>query len=112
MVDENGDEFVLCVINNGDYDFIFFCFNFVVDVMDDIVLRFGVGKDICCFNFNDFLMLVIFSISFNLNVVIGNFNLMFEEVIFYDLVVEWYFVEVSVISVGIFYKIWKDLFVD
>lgn len=86
--------------------------NIVVDVVDDVVLWFGVGKDICCFDFDDLLIFVIFSISFNFNVVIGNFNLIFEEVIFYDLVVEWYFVEGSVVSVGIFYKICKDLYVE
>ena len=111
-VDENGDELVSRVTNNGDYDFILPRFNLVADVTDDIVLRFGAGKDIRRPNFNDLSTSVTFSTSPNPNVAIGNPNLTPEEVISYDLAAEWYFAEASVISVGIFHKTRKDLFVD
>ena len=111
-VDENGDELVSRVTNNGDYDFILPRFNIVADVTDDIVLRFGAGKDIRRPNFNDLSTSVTFSTSPNPNVAIGNPNLTPEEVISYDLAAEWYFAEASVISVGIFHKTRKDLFVD
>jgi len=111
-VDENGDELVSRVTNNGDYDFILPRFNLVADVTGDIVLRFGAGKDIRRPNFNDLSTSVTFSTSPNPNVAIGNPNLTPEEVISYDLAAEWYFAEASVISVGIFHKTRKDLFVD
>ena len=111
-VDENGDELVSRVTNNGDYDFILPRFNLVADVTDDIVLRFGAGKDIRRPNFNDLSTSVTFSTSPNPNVAIGNPNLTPEEVISYDLAAEWYFAEASVISVGIFHKTRKDLYVD
>lgn len=111
-VDENGDELVSRVTNTGDYDFILPRFNLVADVADDVVLRFGAGKDIRRPNFNDLSTSVTFSTSPNPNVAIGNPNLTPEEVISYDLAAEWYFAEASVLSVGIFHKTRKDLFVD
>lgn len=111
-VDDEGNELVSRVTNTGDYDFILPRFNLVADVTDDIVLRFGAGKDIRRPNFNDLSTSVTFSTSPNPNVAIGNPNLTPEEVISYDLAAEWYFAEASVISVGIFHKTRKDLFVD
>ena len=111
-VDEDGNELVSRVTNTGDYDFILPRFNLVADVTDDVVLRFGAGKDIRRPNFNDLSTSVTFSTSPNPNVAIGNPNLTPEEVISYDLAAEWYFAEASVFSVGIFHKTRKDLFVD
>lgn len=111
-VDDEGNELVSRVTNTGDYDFILPRFNLVADVTDDVVLRFGAGKDIRRPNFNDLSTSVTFSTSPNPNVAIGNPNLTPEEVISYDLAAEWYFAEASVISVGIFHKTRKDLFVD
>lgn len=111
-VDDEGNELVSRVTNTGDYDFILPRFNLVADVADDVVLRFGAGKDIRRPNFNDLSTSVTFSTSPNPNVAIGNPNLTPEEVISYDLAAEWYFAEASVISVGIFHKTRKDLFVD
>ena len=111
-VDENGNELISRVTNTGDYDFILPRFNLVADVTDDVVLRFGAGKDIRRPNFNFLSTSVTFSTSPNPNVAIGNPNLTPEEVISYDLAAEWYFAEASVFSVGIFHKTRKDLFVD
>lgn len=111
-VDDEGNELVSRVTNTGDYDFILPRFNLVADVADDVVLRFGAGKDIRRPNFNDLSTSVTFSTSPNPNVAIGNPNLTPEEVVSYDLAAEWYFAEASVISVGIFHKTRKDLFVD
>lgn len=111
-VDDEGNELVSRVTNTGDYDFILPRFNLVADVADDVVLRFGAGKDIRRPNFNDLSTSVTFSTSPNPNVAIGNPNLTPEEVISYDLAAEWYFAEASVVSVGIFHKTRKDLFVD
>ena len=111
-VDDEGNELVSRVTNTGDYDFILPRFNLVADVTDDVVLRFGAGKDIRRPNFNDLSTSVTFSTSPNPNVAIGNPNLTPEEVISYDLAAEWYFAEASVFSVGIFHKTRKDLFVD
>ena len=111
-VDDEGNELVSRVTNTGDYDFILPRFNLVADTTDDVVLRFGAGKDIRRPNFNDLSTSVTFSTSPNPNVAIGNPNLTPEEVISYDLAAEWYFAEASVFSVGIFHKTRKDLFVD
>lgn len=111
-VDDEGNELVSRVTNTGDYDFILPRFNLVADITDDVVLRFGAGKDIRRPNFNDLSTSVTFSTSPNPNVAIGNPNLTPEEVISYDLAAEWYFAEASVFSVGIFHKTRKDLFVD
>ena len=110
--DDAGNELVSRVTNTGDYDFILPRFNLVADVTDDVVLRFGAGKDIRRPDYNDLSTSVTYSTSPNPFVAIGNPNLSPEEVISYDLAAEWYFAEASVFSVGIFHKTRKDLFVD
>lgn len=111
-VDDEGNELVSRVTNTGDYDFFLPRVNIVADVTDDVVVRFGAGKDIRRPNFNDLSTSVTFSTSPNPNVAIGNPGLTPEEVVSYDLSAEWYFAEASVVSVGIFHKTRKDLFVD
>jgi TonB-dependent receptor len=111
-VDDAGNELVSRVTNTGDYDFILPRINLVADVTDDVVLRFGAGKDIRRPDYNDLSTSVTYSTSPNPFVEIGNPNLSPEEVISYDLAAEWYFAEASVFSVGIFHKTRKDLFVD
>ena len=45
-VDDEGNELVSQVPTTGDYDFVLPRVNIVADVADDVVLRFGAGKDI------------------------------------------------------------------
>ena len=78
--------------------------NIVAYVADDVVLRFGAGKDIRRPDFDDLSTSVTFSTSPNPNVAIGNPGLEPEEVTSFDLAAEWYFAEASVLSVGIFHK--------
>ncbi|CAD5287121.1 TonB-dependent receptor [Alteromonas sp. 38] len=111
-VDGDGNELVSQVTNTGDYDFILPRLNIVADVTDDVVLRFGAGKDIRRPNFDDLSTSVTFSTSPNPNVAIGNPGLEPEEVTSFDLAAEWYFAEASVLSVGIFHKTRKALHVD
>ncbi|WP_218396111.1 TonB-dependent receptor [Alteromonas lipotrueae] len=111
-VDGDGNELVSQVTNTGDYDFILPRINIVADVTDDVVLRFGAGKDIRRPNFDDLSTSVTFSTSPNPNVAIGNPGLEPEEVTSFDLAAEWYFAEASVLSVGIFHKTRKALHVD
>lgn len=111
-VDDEGNELVSQVTTTGDYDFVLPRVNIVADVADDVVLRFGAGKDIRRPDFDDLSTSVTFSTSPNPNVAIGNPNLTPEEVISYDLAAEWYFAEASVVSVGIFHKTRKDLHVE
>lgn len=111
-VDGDGNELVSQVTNTGDYDFILPRLNIVADVADDVVLRFGAGKDIRRPNFDDLSTSVTFSTSPNPNVAIGNPGLEPEEVTSFDLAAEWYFAEASVLSVGIFHKTRKALHVD
>ncbi|VEL95907.1 TonB-dependent receptor [Alteromonas sp. 76-1] len=111
-VDDAGNELVSQVTNTGDYDFILPRINIVADVTDDVVVRFGAGKDIRRPDFDDLSTSVTFSTSPNPNVAIGNPGLTPEEVISYDIAAEWYFAEASVLSIGYFHKTRKDLFVD
>jgi iron complex outermembrane receptor protein len=111
-VDGDGNELVSQVTNTGDYDFILPRLNIVADVADDVVLRFGAGKDIRRPDFDDLSTSVTFSTSPNPNVAIGNPGLEPEEVTSFDLAAEWYFAEASVLSVGIFHKTRKALHVD
>ncbi|MEQ3639756.1 MAG: TonB-dependent receptor [Alteromonas sp.] len=110
--DDAGNELVTRVTNKGDYDFVLPRLNIVADVTDDVVVRFGAGKDIRRPNYNDLSTSVVYSTSPNPNVAIGNPGLSPEEVTSYDLSAEWYFAEASVVSIGIFHKTRKDLFVD
>lgn len=110
--DDAGNELVSRIESTGDYDFVLPRLNIVADVTDDVIVRFGAGKDIRRPDFNDLSTSVTFSTSPNPNVEIGNPGLLPEEVISYDLSAEWYFAEASVVSVGIFHKTRKDLHVE
>lgn len=100
------------ISSTSDYNFFLPRLNIVADVADDVVVRFGAGKDIRRPNFDDLSTSFTFSTSPNPNVSFGNPDLQPEEVTSYDLAAEWYFAEASVFSVGIFHKTRKNLFVD
>ncbi|CAB9492926.1 TonB-dependent receptor [Alteromonas macleodii] len=110
--DDAGNDIVSTIVSESDYNYFLPRFNLVADVADDVVLRFGAGKDIRRPNFDDLSTSVTFSTSPNPNVAIGNPNLKPEEVISYDIAAEWYFAEASVLSVGFFHKTRKELHVD
>ena len=85
--------------------------NLVADVNEDIVLRAGFGRDIRRPNFNNLSLAASFPTSPNSAVRIGNPNLAPERVTSFDIGGEWYFAPSAVLSVGLFQKKRKDLFV-
>ncbi len=110
--DGSGNELVTRITNESDYDFILPRLNLVADVSEDVLVRFGVGKDIRRPDYNDLSTSITYSTSPNDEVGFGNPALKPEEVLSYDLSAEWYFAEASVFSVGIFHKTRKDLHVN
>ena len=94
----------------GDYNFVLPRLNLVADVYEDVVVRFGWGKDIRRPDFDDLSTSFTFSTSPNPPVFLGNPGLEPEEVDSIDLSVEWYFAPGSVASVGYFHKKRTGLF--
>lgn len=94
----------------GSYGFALPRLNLVADVAEDVVVRFGWGKDIRRPNFDDLSTSFTFSTSPNPPVELGNPDLEPEEVTSIDLSVEWYFAPASVLSVGYFHKERTGLF--
>lgn len=86
--------------------------NLVADVHEDVVVRFGWGKDIRRPDFDVLSPAFTFSTSPNPAVDLGNPELQPEEVTSFDLSAEWYFTEASVVSVGYFYKTRTGLFFE
>ncbi len=95
---------------SGDYSFFLPRINVVADLTDDIIIRMGYGADIrrpdfdqlnTGFNFND---------NENTAVALGNPSLEPEEVKSFDVSVEWYFDEASLVSVGFFSKKRTNIF--
>ena len=78
--------------------------NLVADVSEDLVIRFGWGKDIRRPDFDRLSTSFTFDTSPNPAVELGNPDLKPEEVTSVDLSVEWYFAPGSVLSVGYFNK--------
>ncbi len=97
--------------STSTYDFVLPRLNLVADVSDDIVVRVGWGEDIRRPDFDDLSSAFTFSTSPNPAVDLGNPGLEPEEVKSFDLSVEWYFAESSVVSVGYFNKKRTGLFV-
>ncbi|MEM7610425.1 MAG: TonB-dependent receptor [Pseudomonadota bacterium] len=85
--------------------------NLVADVHDDVVVRFGWGKDIRRPDFDDLSAAFTFSTSPNPAVDLGNPALEPEEVESFDIAAEWYFTDASVVSLGYFYKTRTGIFV-
>jgi len=94
----------------GSYNFGLPRLNLVADVAENVVVRFGWGKDIRRPNFDDLSTSFTFSTSPNPPVELGNPGLEPEEVTSIDLSVEWYFAPASVLSVGYFHKERRGLF--
>lgn len=96
----------------GSYSFVLPRLNLVADVHEDVLLRFGWGKDIRRPDFDDLSTSRSFSTSPNPAVEVGNPGLEPQEVTSIDLGVEWYFAESSVLSLSFFQKERTGLFVD
>ena len=94
----------------GSYQFALPRLNLVADVAEDVVVRFGWGKDIRRPNFDDLSTSFTFSTSPNPPVELGNPGLQPEEVTSIDLSVEWYFAPAAVASIGYFNKKRTGLF--
>ncbi|MEO0365942.1 MAG: TonB-dependent receptor [Pseudomonadota bacterium] len=110
FADANGDRSLVTV--SSSYDFFLPRINVVADIRDDMIIRFGAGRDIRRPNFSD--INTSFELDDQENSVIrqGNPNLQPEEVNSYDLAFEWYFAESSIASAGIFYKQRTNIFGD
>lgn len=100
------------VESESSYEFFLPRFNFVADLRDDVLLRGGVSRDIRRPNFDT----VSTSASFGPNgvapVAVGNPDLNPEAVWSFDLAGEYYFSPSSVLSVGVFHKIRRDVFTE
>lgn len=97
--------------SSSSYDFVLPRLNVVADVVEDVVVRVGWGKDIRRPNFDDLSAAYTFSTSPNPAVDLGNPGLKPEEVDSFDISVEWYFAPSSVVSLGYFHKTRTGLFV-
>ena len=95
----------------GDYGFVLPRINLAADVAEDVVVRFGWGKDIRRPNFDDLSTSFTFSTSPNPPVELGNPGLEPQEVTSIDVSVEWYFAPAAVVSIGYFHKERTGLFV-
>ena len=98
--------------SKSNYDYWLPRINVVADVREDVLLRAGWSKDIRRPDFDQLSTSAQFSTSPNPAVDIGNSGLEPEEVESYDVSLEWYFAEASVVSVGYFYKERTGLFVN
>ncbi|HNP65981.1 MAG TPA: TonB-dependent receptor [Woeseiaceae bacterium] len=100
------------VVTSGQYDFLLPRLNIVASPTDDVLLRFGWGKDIRRPDFDALSTSVDFPTGPNNPVEIGNPDLKPEEVTSIDLSAEWYFAPAAIASVGYFHKERKDIFVN
>lgn len=94
----------------GDYSFLLPRLNLVASPTDDVLVRFGWGKDIRRPDFDDLNTGFEFDPSENAVVALGNPGLSPEEVVSFDLSVEWYFAPAAVASIGYFEKDRTNIF--
>jgi TonB-dependent receptor len=94
----------------GSYDFLLPRFNLAADLADDWVLRLGYGTDIRRPDFNDLNTAFEFDNQENSVVALGDPGLEPEEVDSFDIAVEWYFSEASVVTLGYFRKERTNIF--
>ncbi len=106
-----GQQVVTPRTETSSYDFLLPRINVVAELRDDLLIRGGWGKDIRRPDFNDLSTSVSFSSSENASVAVGNPGLKPEEVTSFDLSAEWYFAPSSAVSLGVFHKRRKNLFV-
>ncbi len=95
---------------SGDYSFLLPRLNLVAQPTEELVVRFGYGKDIRRPDFDDLNTGFEFDPSENAVVALGNPGLSPEEVVSIDFSVEWYFAPAAVVSVGYFEKDRTDIF--
>ncbi|MGI9233853.1 MAG: TonB-dependent receptor [Woeseiaceae bacterium] len=95
---------------SGDYTFLLPRLNLVAQPIDDVLVRFGWGRDIRRPDFDDLNTGFTFDTSENAVVALGNPGLEPEEVNSWDLGVEWYFADAAVVSIGYFEKDRTDIF--
>ncbi|MEJ6595697.1 TonB-dependent receptor [Parasphingorhabdus sp.] len=100
------------IVTTGKYDELLPRINLTADLSDQLVARASFGKDINRPDFNDLSTSVNFGTGPNNPVAIGNPGLAPETVTSYDASLSWYFAPAAVISVGVFHKKRKNLFVD
>ncbi len=106
--DENGNRQLQST--KGSYNFWLPRLNLVFDATDDLLFRFGYGKDIRRPNFNQLATGFQFDNQENSVVALGNPGLEPEEVKSFDLSAEWYFAPAAVLSVGYFNKKRTNIF--
>ena len=86
--------------------------NVAANLQDNLLFRASFSEDINRPDYNDLSLSVNFpATGQNAAVNIGNPDLVPEEVTSYDASLDWYFAPRSVISVGVFHKVRKNLFV-
>ncbi len=110
--DAEGNDIVTRVKSKSSYDFVLPRLNLVADVHEDVLVRASWGQDIRRPDFSDLSTSVTYSTSPNPPVSVGNPGLEPEEVTSFDIGVEWYFTEASVVSLGYFHKDRKELHVS
>ncbi|QJB70256.1 TonB-dependent receptor [Parasphingorhabdus halotolerans] len=98
-------------VTRGGYTKLLPRLNVAADLSENLLLRGSFGQDINRPDFNKLSTSVSFGTSENASVSIGNPNLAPETVTSFDASLDWYFAPSSVISVGIFHKKRKNLFV-
>jgi TonB-dependent receptor len=98
------------VTTSGDYSFLLPRLNLVAQPTDEVIVRFGWGRDIRRPDFDDLNTGFTFDTSENSAVNFGNPGLRPEEVNSWDLAVEWYFAPAAVVNIGYFEKDRTDIF--
>ena len=106
--DENGNRQLEST--KGNYNFWLPRLNLVFDATDDLLFRFGYGKDIRRPDFDQLATGFQFDNQENSVVALGNPGLEPEEVKSMDLSAEWYFAPAAVLSVGYFHKKRTNIF--
>ncbi|WP_371193835.1 TonB-dependent receptor [Glaciecola sp. SC05] len=93
----------------SNYQFLLPRLNIAAEVMDDLIVRVGVGKDIRRPDFDSLSTSANFGASASGTVSIGNPSLEPEQIWSYDLAMEYYFSPSSFVSIGLFHKERTDL---
>ncbi len=95
---------------SGSYDFFLPRFNLIAEPSDEVVLRFGYGKDVSRPGFDQLRTGFSFDVQENSTVTLGNPSLEPEEVTSFDVSADWYFAPAAVLSVGFFSKDRTNIF--
>ena len=94
----------------GSYDFVLPRINIAAEVHEDVLIRMGYGSDIRRPDFSDINTAFAYDNQENTAVELGNPALEPEEVDSFDIAVEWYFADASVVSLGYFRKERTNIF--